>query len=418
MTALLTASATLNALSLPALDERLGKVNRKAQKLGVASASYEATNYREVDIVDEWGNKTGETKMVCDVELTYADLRLPGGWRWCATIEAGELGNLVYGPDAERFSHLREAKLTCDHCSVKRFRKVHYVVANSEGEEKVVGSSCLKDFVGDSPTKVLNFHSTMSSFLDDEESWGRSSACSSYRPLRMVVEYTLRQIELAGKYIKSDYYGYSDEMSTKDRVTAALFPSSFAKKEDIEHDKPTEQNKKHAEYVIERFNEVLAKVETDLSNASEFDYKIANATKAGHVDCAGKLFAVVVGSVGFHWAKIKKEQDEQANDANPVGLEYVDVLLNAAPKSRVEFEGTVITVNEVENSFSYYGGSSTMIIIKMGSREKNLKARFFTTKDLGVKEGDVVRISAKVKNHNHHEKFGTTVNMNYPRIEK
>lgn len=420
MTEMLTASNTLNAASLYALEARLEKVNRKAAKLGVPAATYEADNYREVDIVDRDGHKTGDTKMVCDVVLTYADLRLPGGWRWCATIERGELGNLVFGPDAERFAHLREAKLTCDHCNHKRFRKLHYVVANDDGEEKVVGSTCLKDFLGESPSKILNFHTTMRDFLEDEDEWGYTSKPSTYRSLRAVVEYTLRQIELAGKYVKRDYYGYGDEPSTGECVKAAFFPSPHAKKEDIEHERPNDRNKEHANYVMARFEEVLAKVEKDITSASDFDYKIADATKAGCVDLDGKLFNVVVGSVGFHWTKIKRDLDNAANEKEAFGAEYVETIKNSGIKDRITVEGKVITVRECENNFGYYASSSTMIIVKCGHGDNSARVRFFTTKAPfdDWNEGDKVKLSVKVKRHNNDPKWGYSVDGNYPKVEK
>lgn len=58
----------------------------------------------------------------------------------------------------------------CDHCESNRFRKVVYVLKNVKDDEEVVqvGSSCLKDFIGQGPIEeMLKFYTYLTSASDN-----------------------------------------------------------------------------------------------------------------------------------------------------------------------------------------------------------------------------------------------------------
>ena len=418
-----TVTVTLPAWATDKVESKLVPLAKKALKLGVAAPTVAFTNYRERELTNAHGHKTGETEVVVDATLTYEEIVVAGGWRLLASIEKGELGNIIYSASGEDFSHLQEAALTCDHCNHKRVRKVHYVVGNEEGERMTVGSTCLKDFLGISPTKALNVFSAIRDFFDDEEFRGSNNG-PDFWSIERIAAWVSREVELAGGFTSRNaaYNSYGELTSTSDAVSCniSMQNNSYAKHEDKVKVRPTEKDEAKATLIINHLNKSLETVEkVGVQNASDWDYKIANYVKAGYIGIGSKDYNVFVGAVGAALRQIDRDNERKVEEANPVGLEFVDSLLNANPKDRVEFTGTVIKVSEVENNFSYYGGSSTMVIIKLGNKDKNVKVRFYTTKDLdGVEENAIVKMSVKVKNRNDHPKFGTTINANYPKVLK
>jgi hypothetical protein len=88
------------------------------------------------------------------VVLSGAPSVVVNGWRFVAVIqhEEGGLVAAVPGNEGLDLSAYRAARATCDHCSTSRNRKDTYLVRNeATGALKQVGSSCLKDFLGQDP---------------------------------------------------------------------------------------------------------------------------------------------------------------------------------------------------------------------------------------------------------------------------
>ena len=414
---MLTEIMTIAADNQALLDERLAKLAKLAKKVGVAPPQVAYSNFREQEIVRD-SRKTGEVQVICDAALSYEPIQFEGGWKLVASVESGELGNLVYSATGKEYSHLREAKLTCEHCQIKRFRKVHYVLESEAGEEKVIGSTCMKQFLGIDPKKALNFWDTIRSLVDDDQL--KSGSGKNWFKLETLAAWVSRAVELDGAFISRStaYNSYGEQMATADSVNCniTLQDCPHTNRDQKVLVRPTDKSKATAKLVIQQLEKSLDKVkEQGVANASDWDYKIANFVTQNFVPLYGKEYNIIVGAMGVALRNIDKEREQQAESENPVGLEYVDALFAAKAGERVTFEGKVLKISQVENNFGYGSSSSDMIIIKLGNKEKNIRVRFFTTKDLGLNEGDVVKMSVKAKNLNTHEKFGTTLNGNYPK---
>ena len=404
------ASCHINAWNEDRLHNRIAKLAKQAKKIGVAAPEVAFSDYHE-----RVNPETGNNEVWCLATLQFEDIKIAGGWRLVASIEKGDLGNMVYAINGKDYSHLRTQTLTCDHCQTKRKRNKHFILVNDEGEEKCVGSTCMKDFLGVDPAKALNFFTTIRELFKDDELFSSGSGTVSVQWLRLVtaVAWVCREIEINGFVSRQQEYNHHT-ISTACSVRENIFLQSASKvsQKTKEFVRPTEKNEHQAQEVVSKFNEVLKQVEQNPTSASEFDWKIANIAKRGFILPHSKEWNIMVGSVNFHLKAILKATEEQAA---PIGLECVDTLLNANTGERVEFEGTVLRVNEVDNQFAY-NQTSFMVIIKLGNKEKNVKVRWFSSKDMGINEGEVHKFSAKVKRIDHHPTFGTTVQANYPKI--
>lgn len=416
---MLTEIMTIAADNTDALELRLAKLSKLAKKVGVQAPQVAYSNFLERETLTATGHKTGEFHVVCDATLSYEPIQFAGGWKLVASIESGELGNLVYSVNGKDHAHLRESKLTCEHCQIKRFRKVHYVLESETGEEKVIGSTCMKQFLGIDPKKALNFWNSIRSLVDDDQL--KQGSGKNWFKLENLAAWVSRAVELDGRFVSRStaFNSYEEQVATADSVNCniALQGCPHTSKEQKLLVQPTEKSLETAKLVMKQLEKSLDKVTAQgISNSSDWDYKIANFVTQNFVPLYGKEYNIIVGAMGVALRNIDKENELNADNEDPVGLEYVDTLFAAKAGERVTFEGKVLKISEVENNFGYGASSSNMVIIKLGNKEKNIKVRFFTTKDLGFNEGDVVKMSVKAKNLNTHEKFGTTLNSNFPKV--
>ena len=159
---------TIPAANLAALAERIGKLNKRAAKLGVAPITYTTTHARwEEQIVrsgfePRWQTKGDELKP--DYKLTgrvreWLTLEVTGetpkyaGWEFIATLEPimadGAWVNLLLCVPGQTLPPgYRQQGSICDHCRTARNRKQTFVVRYEDGTFKTVGRQCLKDFLG------------------------------------------------------------------------------------------------------------------------------------------------------------------------------------------------------------------------------------------------------------------------------
>jgi hypothetical protein len=123
--------------NLPALQERVGRIDRRARRLGTGPVS----------LVDTGVRQRGRAVVVLHGESP----RL-AGWRLAAVVDHGEPKPTLHpvpGAACLDMSAARWAVPTCDHCRVARRRKETFLlVRDSDGAIRQVGSSCLRDFLG------------------------------------------------------------------------------------------------------------------------------------------------------------------------------------------------------------------------------------------------------------------------------
>ncbi len=130
----------------------VAKLSKKAEKLiGVSFKPF----------VFGWEMKTladGREHRVYQV-LFNAEVPKLAGWSFVARLDhSNETGTIVRAvPNAPAIpAQYRTAKnTTCDHCGTRRYRRDTFIVFNEETNVfKQVGSTCLKEFLGEDPYKI------------------------------------------------------------------------------------------------------------------------------------------------------------------------------------------------------------------------------------------------------------------------
>lgn len=359
--------------------EKVNKLNRKCKKLGVEPISY---TYDEVPILNK------EDNLVYKVYVNCPEIPKISGWGFAAHIESIKTDdgyiNFISGPRAEELKHLRMKKLSCEHCNINRFRKHYYVVSNGE-ETKIVGSTCLKDFLGHDPKHAIDVFKIHKEFEDMGSDPSFGGEMVRFFSLREIVATTFAVIREMGGYKKREYI--SDfEVCTWDEVFHQFFLKYVKRRnsedivlnlQDIDWEK--------ADKVLNDWNKVVDSI--DIESCSDIDYKKYMFVKMNdRIPFQPKWFGPVVGIAYGTYIKIEKEENKKNREDLPGGF-FGEI------KKRDIFD---LEVNGVRYFDSDYG---TRTLIFGYNKDTNQKWVWFASGEKSKWEdykGDVVRVKATV----------------------
>ncbi len=143
--------------NLNRLQAEITKLNRRAAKLGVTPITCIPTGcVVMVDIKNEITGAIVGVKKFIHVEVIGQTPKF-AGWTLAACVEHSAEGNIlrkVPGLTIE-LSQFRTGASRCDHCNTIRTRRETYVVIHDDGTLKMVGSDCIKDFLGSKDPNAL-----------------------------------------------------------------------------------------------------------------------------------------------------------------------------------------------------------------------------------------------------------------------
>lgn len=207
------------------MNESIEKLNRKATKLGcpkavvtVISEPFIKEFKRSVDPIDALNEKPIKIEFV-RVSVSGEAPKL-AGWEFVGFIDGDKL---VYGDRVEDSERDRQGE--CDYCNISRSRVRNYVLAHENGERKVVGSSCLKDFLGGkSPKDIVRWLSHLQTFisnLSDEEEFmddGTDRNSSKVYDLTEVLDIAWKVIRVHGWVSGSEAWNDTYLTSTSEHV--------------------------------------------------------------------------------------------------------------------------------------------------------------------------------------------------------
>jgi len=169
------------------VERQIEKLNRRAKRIGIDQ------------IILTWGKAFMDRKQLLipdskDPSLPpqYLDktyLALPvevegsidichNGWQFLATIQHLSTGENIIRPimDVDIPKKYRTAGSNCEHCNINRYRKDTYLVIHETGIIVQVGSTCIKDHLGnETPENIIqraNFIAELMSFLEGSKKLG------------------------------------------------------------------------------------------------------------------------------------------------------------------------------------------------------------------------------------------------------
>lgn len=344
-----------------AILEKLAKLTKKAEKLGVppltlaVSAPYVVKERVRVHdpVADAFAAIEGENSPCAteEVNSVKVDLTLTGeppklnGWKLAARLDWIEGEAVVMKvPSVELKKDWSTSKKLCEHCNTVRNRAETFVVLSDSGEEKEVGSDCLKDFLGHNAAAIFSFWTDM---IGEVESWG-GGAESKYLVTPEYLSWVALAIRTGGWVSGTVAYASNGLKTSSASVAMNMMHDKKLKKED----RPTEADGKVAEAALEwARTELTAKepksdYEKNLTLVVKNDY-----LSPKHVGIAASVIPAFKRALGL--AEEKKLE---------AASEYVGEV-----KKREVFKGlTVVFVKEFESDYG------VTYLIKMKDEKGNV----------------------------------------------
>jgi hypothetical protein len=382
--------------------KKIETFNRKAAKLQLPAISYRLVDSFIKTITPVVGEtEEGQAIMGDPFDIVMFNYELEGalprinGWAFHSRVEPTEEEgvNLVYAaPGFEAVERLRSTPMICEHCNRNRRRSLVFLLQNEEtGEQKIVGKSCLKDFLPDAGIEnILAYleHLKKVTEFEEDEDYGRMRFNAVYDTGRAIAE--------ALVLIKRDGY-VSKKLSAEkpDLVPTSIFMGRKGQKEEKKLYAPEELRAQFSNDELEALagcevRNVIDYVNSQNPDRSDFIYNLQ--TIMVQKACPFRMFPFVAAGVQMY-IKSLEEKAKKAAKAN----EHLGQV-----GARIEFNGlTIVRITPVEGEWgtTYITGFED---------EKGNSIVWFASKRLGD-VGKVVNIKATVKKHDTYEERKQTV---------
>lgn len=306
------------------LNEKLAKLNRRAQKLGLSPISIRYTGAEKlVPVLDRDGKETGEVDRYVVAEVTGTTPKL-NGWSFVATLqhageEAGTIIRTIPGFAGQLPQQYRTAsRFTCDLCHTVRARKDTYVVRSEEGEFKQIGSNCLAAFLGGAdPQAVAQWAQFAFSVDEAVGSANGGGGRGEYRiDLDTWLEHVAAVLRVDGKWVsRGAARAYAEASgglkgipSTSELASGRLFARTKEEREATAQYAPTAEDKEFATAALDWTKATFhAK---DPAERSDFEHNLVVATSQEAIQ--SRTLGIAAAAVGMYWKSLVREQERKA----------------------------------------------------------------------------------------------------------
>jgi hypothetical protein len=368
---------------------RVKKFNNKAKKLNLPVIVATQTELK---------SKTFKSRdsdgILREYTINYATFDLAGdipridGWAIHSKVEpSGVFGqNFVYSqPGFEPVEALRTTEFICEHCNMKRGRSLVYLLQNIEtGEQKLVGKSCLKDFLPNIDVASLlsyleGFRELNTSNLDEDgERAPREAYVYNTKELIAECLYSIRKVGYRSKKAARD-------MGEEGTETSAWIGISDVQKREKLYP-PVEMRPIFESGEIEKVVEFV----NALNPRDDFGYNLQLAVQQTYAPI--KMFGFVAAGVQMYLKSLEKAA-EAATKTN----EYLGTV-----GERIVFNGLkIVRVTPIEGSY----GTTFLTGFE---DDAGRSVVWFASKCPG-KVGEVFNLKATIKDHKEYNGTKQTV---------
>jgi len=394
------------------LKEKVEKLNKKAEKLGVTPISITVVGEKVKEIVEAADPRSGQRSRA--VMLRFLTIEVVGeapvlaGWKFIGTIQhvrdgAERVTILRAVPGLKIPDEYRDADPEwCDQCKTSRVRNDTFVVESIEtGEHKRIGRQCLRDFLG---------HAKPEMYADWAESLGLLAdlfAAAShdvsggpifdrYFPtdqyLAVVAEAITRWGWTSGKMAHED----PSRTRTRDIATEwfmggsdRVLPTSEQGWTGVEISKASVDRAKAALAWARDENGLLRMVREQRDN--DYLYNLSQVTRLDALNY--RMLGLAASLVPTYEREMAKNVQSQPSTSTHFG--QVGVRMT-----------TILTVTESRNIMTKTGEPLTLL--KFVTPEGDV-AVWFTGGDHGMKLGKTYRVKATVKRHDEYKGLKQTI---------
>jgi hypothetical protein len=363
------------------IETRLAALNKTALKLGMPALLLECSEPYAVKIplVSEWGAGSTITEWKQDFTVR-GEMPALGGWSFVGTLEPAGESTLVRAVPGRLIpeSYWTASPDHCDHCNVRRARSQTFVVIHAEsGTHRQVGRSCLRDFLGHDPAKVLSWIECFSGECDD--GWG--SGGFAIRDYGMAEVIAMTMLVLRDR----PYAGADARLPTRFEVAEA-----FA----LDINLSPAQRKAKAE----AWREAQGFIDKGEAAAMQTAMQALSGTSdyAHNVRALARLDFVRPKDLGYIVSAVhvcKKQRGEALAHAERPAPTLAAV---AEPGAKVRISGVVISAHKYSRpSYSYNDPGVSQIIVLRDEKSGALVKHF--TSNLAFDAGARIELSGTVK---------------------
>lgn len=365
------------AENIAALTAHIEKLNKRAARMGMDPIVYTIGETFTHSVGAGYGREEVFKKVTVEGEAPIIK-----GWTLVAAVEYLENGTeVVKGLDLEFKcpAEYRGVKPFCEHCNTAKVKRYTMILKNVEtGEYKMVGKTCMKDFLGDDIEMVVRRHSWLVELiheLGDEDSDFYKFGGGGER--HFTVEYVMG---IAAHYTLN--YGYKPAHFDMDSTKNAVLNTMFNPKASIRPSDVTDEDKKFAA-------DAIAWIENS-DDDNDFMLNVKNLVDMGYV--TSRMLGYIIGAVGSYNAFLKREAAKKAEAATILNEHFGEV------KKRYTLELTLIKLTDFEG---YYGttwihtfkDNDGRVFVWFGSK------RLRSLDDEKVEVGSTLKVKATVKDH-------------------
>lgn len=364
------------------LQARIAKLNRKAVKLGTPSISLIVTeNTDEVTV-----SVGGSLALRMGTKFTYerTEVLLKGetpklnGWEFLSVVLHRPAGNefVTATPDVDLSDYVFAPK-GCDHCNINRPRNATFLVKHEDGTIKQVGSSCLEDYTGvKSPQSHATHMENIFTMFHEVRSWGSSAGRTSRK---FFLQEWLAFVNMCVR--DHGYVGRNKSYDTGQATTAEIAKRLIIQAIDpnTATDLPT-----NADFVLAA--EMIEWVRTEdaheriLAFSPDFGKQLLAACKSNSDDAVSEDTMAIIAPLAPIYARYLKDT------AKPTSYHV------GAVKGKVNLS---VKIERIGQSHNDYG---MVTIYNMRDISGNSLV-WFSSRDLGMEQGDNVTVTGTVKAH-------------------
>ncbi len=399
--------AEIELRHLPLAQERVDALNKRAKRLGVAPLLLEAGKpfSKKLKVAVDLDEDEGEapyvgsmgvvTKKYEEVEVAYVEVTLTGegpkvvgGWALAAALERiDELGTVIRAvPGKQVAEKWRTEPSYCDHCKTLRARIMTYVLQSETGEEKQIGSDCLKDFLGHNLNSVFCFWTELDEVFGE---FGGGGYAPEVEWLENFLKHAATLIRTTGWVSRTEARD-GGKCATADATLSWLGDLRKGKKTELEA--PTEKDELLAKASIEWARTVLA----EKPDKNDYEHNLFLVTSRDTVDrrhagIAASLIGAYERYLGREIEKAKKFADEK----NSVFLGEV--------KKRQEFKALTLTFWK-----SFDGQFGVTTLFKFRDPAGNVLT-WWASGEPDLEKGGTYDLKATVKKHEEYNGVKQTV---------
>ena len=419
-------TANIPTSCYPQFTKLMNALIKKCNKLKLTAPSYNTgpLTVAEVQIgssINTWGfdyfgggsqKEVEKIKVeVYPVTVEYDEIRIPGGWKVLASIEySGTKWNIINGK-LDNIEEYKTMALRCDHCGYIRNRKKVIIVENEKGKREIVGTQCVKDYMG-VPVSTAVFACDLGKYIFDlcnpkEYREGREAGYGFRVPQGVNVELVAT---VAAYVMRKDNWVYRksnpDEQGTGSAVQSLIWKLIGIDKEQREKIQKAieEQDINNAKKFLAAMREKFPVSKLQSSDQS-FEYMTALMLEADRVWF--KKMGIFIGAFGY---LVYQAMKGTVQKIDPTKSEFVanvgdkKVPLNIVwdrfkwINSDFNEDGCLICSGHID------GTNNCVTFFRNGSKGND---GIVTMKD-GLPEVDekVVKVTATIKSHKDEGKYG------------